>query len=74
MSTNPSSSMSSNGFGAMKLWNNNAERDQHENYASLYAIVKATEALEKSYTRDVVSKAEYVSELKSRVFDEYLCL
>lgn len=63
MATNPLSSTSSNGVGVIKLWNNNAERDQHENYASLYAIVKATEALEKSYTRDVISKTEYVADL-----------
>lgn len=42
-----------------KLWNSNAERDQHENYASLYAIVKATEALEKVYTKDIINKNEY---------------
>ena len=44
----------------LRLWNNSAERDQHENYASLFAIVKATEALEKAYTKDIISKTEYV--------------
>ena len=43
----------------IRLWSNNAERDQHENYASLFAIFKATEALEKAYTRDIIPKAEY---------------
>jgi len=54
-----STTVSASGI-ATRLWNNNVERDQHENYASLYAIVKATESLEKAYTRDVISKTEYV--------------
>jgi ESCRT-I complex subunit VPS28 len=46
----------------MRLWSNSAERDQHENYASLFAIVKATEALEKAYTKDIITKTEYKEE------------
>lgn len=53
----------------LRLWNNSAERDQHENYASLFAIVKATEALEKAYTKDIISKAEYVFQ---KQFTSYL--
>ena len=45
----------------MRLWSNSAERDQHENYASLFAIVKATEALEKAYTKDIITKTEYAN-------------
>lgn len=43
----------------LRLWSNSIERDQHENSASLFAIIKATEALEKAYARDIIEKSEY---------------
>ena len=43
-----------------KLWNNGREREVWDNLGDLYAIFKATEALEKANTRDVVPAGEYV--------------
>ncbi|RVX08622.1 Vacuolar protein sorting-associated protein 28-like 2 [Vitis vinifera] len=34
----------------------------YENFAELYAIIKATEKLEKAYVRDIISSAEYEPE------------
>ena len=41
-----------------KLWQNGRERDVWESLADLYAIFKATEALEKANTRGVVPAGE----------------
>ncbi|CAN8246234.1 unnamed protein product [Cochlearia groenlandica] len=46
----------------VKLWNDKREREMYENFAELFAIIKATEKLEKSYIRDLVSPSEYESE------------
>ncbi|KAF8411222.1 hypothetical protein HHK36_003767 [Tetracentron sinense] len=46
----------------VKLWNDKREREMYENFADLYAIIKATEKLEKAYVRDVISSAQYEPE------------
>ncbi|KAF3791719.1 Vacuolar sorting-associated protein [Nymphaea thermarum] len=46
----------------VKLWHDKREREMYENFADLFAIIKATEKLEKAYVRDVVSPADYEAE------------
>ncbi|GAB2211262.1 hypothetical protein Droror1_Dr00016555 [Drosera rotundifolia] len=46
----------------VKLWNDKREREMYENFAELYAIIKATEKLEKAYIRDIISSSEYEAE------------
>ncbi|RYQ82382.1 hypothetical protein Ahy_B10g100968 [Arachis hypogaea] len=43
----------------VKLWNDKCEREMYDNFAELYAIVKATERLEKAYVRDVITPEDY---------------
>ncbi|GJN17478.1 hypothetical protein PR202_gb04547 [Eleusine coracana subsp. coracana] len=46
----------------VKLWNDKRERELLESYADLYAIIRATEKLERAYVRDLVSAADYETE------------
>ncbi|KAH7545925.1 hypothetical protein FEM48_Zijuj01G0145900 [Ziziphus jujuba var. spinosa] len=46
----------------VKLWNDKREREMYDNFAELYAIIKATEKLEKAYIRDIISSSEYEAE------------
>ncbi|KAG9452747.1 hypothetical protein H6P81_005651 [Aristolochia fimbriata] len=46
----------------VKLWNDKREREMYDNFAYLFAIIKATEKLEKAYVRDIVSSKEYEPE------------
>jgi ESCRT-I complex subunit VPS28 len=46
----------------VKLWNDKREREMYENFAELYAIIKATDKLEKAYVRDIIPPAEYETE------------
>ncbi|CAN1284376.1 Vacuolar protein sorting-associated protein 28 homolog 2 [Linum perenne] len=39
----------------------------YENFAELYAIIKATEKLEKAYVRDIVSSSEYETECQKLI-------
>lgn len=43
----------------VKLWNDKREREMYENFAELFAIIKATEKLEKAYIRDIISPTVY---------------
>jgi len=43
----------------VKLWNDKREREMYENFSELYAIIKATEKLEKAYIRDIISPSDY---------------
>lgn len=48
--------------GAMsevKLWQNKRERENLDNLADLFAILKTTEKLERAYVRDAISAREY---------------
>ncbi|CAF2042438.1 BnaA09g20000D [Brassica napus] len=45
-----------------KLWNDKREREMYDNFAELFAIIKATEKLERAYIRDLISPSEYESE------------
>lgn len=51
----------------VKLWNDKREREMYENFADLFAIIKATEKLEKAYVRDIVSPAEYEIECQKLI-------
>lgn len=51
----------------VKLWNDKREREMYENFAELFAIIKATEKLEKAYVRDVISSAEYEIECQKLI-------
>ncbi|GER56270.1 vacuolar protein sorting-associated protein [Striga asiatica] len=46
----------------VKLWNDKREREMYDNFAELFAIIKSTEKLKKSYIRDIVSPSKYESE------------
>ncbi|KAF2564742.1 hypothetical protein F2Q70_00016307 [Brassica cretica] len=46
----------------VKLWNDKHERETYENFFELYAIIKATEKLEKAYIRDLISPSSYGTE------------
>jgi ESCRT-I complex subunit VPS28 len=46
----------------VKLWNDKRERELLESYADLYAIIRATEKMERAYVRDLVSAADYETE------------
>ncbi|CAI9118706.1 OLC1v1020306C1 [Oldenlandia corymbosa var. corymbosa] len=50
-----------------KLWNDKREREMYENFAELFAIIKATEKLERAYVRDVLSPAEYETECQKLI-------
>ncbi|KAB5560546.1 hypothetical protein DKX38_005503 [Salix brachista] len=50
-----------------KLWNDKREREMYENFAELYAIIKATEKLEKAYVRDIVPSSEYETECQKLI-------
>lgn len=51
----------------VKLWNDKREREMYENFAELFAIIKATEKLEKAYVRDIVSPQEYETECQKLI-------
>lgn len=51
----------------VKLWSDKREREMYENFAELYAIIKATEKLEKAYVRDVISSQEYEVECQKLI-------
>lgn len=38
------------------------EREHYDNLADLYAIIVATQHLEKAYARDAITRKEYVTE------------
>ncbi|CAI9273136.1 unnamed protein product [Lactuca saligna] len=51
----------------VKLWNDKREREMYENFAELYAIIKATEKLEKAYVRDIIPSTEYELECQKLI-------
>ncbi|KAE9613511.1 hypothetical protein Lal_00015930 [Lupinus albus] len=51
----------------VKLWNDKREREMYDNFAELYAIIKATESLEKAYVRDIISPKEYELECQKLI-------
>jgi len=51
----------------VKLWNDKREREMYENFAELFAIIRATEKLEKAYVRDIVSPSEYEAECQKLI-------
>ncbi|GKA59712.1 vacuolar protein sorting-associated protein 28 homolog 2, partial [Tanacetum coccineum] len=55
----------------VKLWNDKHEREMYEKFSELYAIIKATEKLEKAYVRDIISSAGSVKNL-SHISKHYL--
>ncbi|KAK9268109.1 hypothetical protein L1049_010549 [Liquidambar formosana] len=51
----------------VKLWNDKREREMYENFAELYAIIKATDKLEKAYVRDIITSSEYELECQKLI-------
>ncbi|KAK9706645.1 hypothetical protein RND81_07G141400 [Saponaria officinalis] len=51
----------------VKLWNDKREREMYENFAELYAIIKATEKLEKAYIRDIITPSDYETECQKLI-------
>ncbi|KAF1002806.1 vacuolar protein sorting-associated protein 28 homolog 1-like [Apium graveolens] len=51
----------------VKLWNDKQEREMYENFAELFAIIKATEKLEKLYVRDIISSSDYEVECQKLI-------
>ena len=51
--------MASGPHHGVQLWQDAKEREQYENFAELYAIIKTTERLEKAYVKDMISAKEY---------------
>jgi len=51
----------------VKLWNDKREREMYDNFAELYAIIKATEKLEKGYVRDIISSSQYETECQKLI-------
>lgn len=51
----------------VKLWNDKREREMFDNFAELFAIIKATERLEKAYVRDIISAQEYELECQKLI-------
>ncbi|KAL3624980.1 hypothetical protein CASFOL_031648 [Castilleja foliolosa] len=51
----------------VKLWNDKREREMYENFAELFAIIKATEKLEKAYVRDIISPSDYETECQKLI-------
>eukprot|EP00591_Stephanopyxis_turris_P001751 CAMPEP_0195517660 /NCGR_PEP_ID=MMETSP0794_2-20130614/11199_1 /TAXON_ID=515487 /ORGANISM="Stephanopyxis turris, Strain CCMP 815" /LENGTH=213 /DNA_ID=CAMNT_0040646499 /DNA_START=57 /DNA_END=698 /DNA_ORIENTATION=+ len=49
------------------LFESMKERDMYESRADLYAIILATEHLERSYARDAVTRKEYVTECQKLI-------
>ena len=45
----------------VELFETSKERQQYDDQASLYAIIVATEHLERSFARDAVSDSEYTT-------------
>lgn len=43
----------------VRLYSTNAEREKHNNLATLFGIVVALDYLERAYVRDSVTAAEY---------------
>ncbi|KAL8107787.1 vacuolar protein sorting-associated protein 28 homolog 2-like [Apium graveolens] len=51
----------------VKLWNDKQERELYDNFGELFAIIKATEKLEKAYVRDIISPSEYEVECQKLI-------
>lgn len=47
-------------YEEIKLYNNLKERSKYMNEADLYAVLKATDGLEKAFSKDAISEEEYV--------------
>ncbi|CAJ0573848.1 unnamed protein product, partial [Mesorhabditis spiculigera] len=54
----------------VKLWENNAEREQVENMGELFAVLNALECLEKMFVKDFVTADEYKTEC-FKLLDQY---
>ncbi|CAM9165500.1 unnamed protein product [Ectocarpus fasciculatus] len=57
-------------FSEIKAYDSSKERALYEELGDLYSIMKATEVLEKAYSRDAVSAAEY-SEACNRLISQF---
>lgn len=46
----------------VNVWNDKLEREMNDNFAEWFAIIKATDKLEKAYIRDIISPSDYENE------------
>ena len=53
--------------GAVELADNSTEEKKFDELANLYAIIKATEALEGAYSRDLIPSKEYTAECEALI-------
>ncbi|WMV48649.1 hypothetical protein MTR67_042034 [Solanum verrucosum] len=51
----------------VKLWNDKREREMYDDVAELFAIITATEKLEKAFVRDIISPADYETECQKLI-------
>lgn len=45
-------------YTPIKLYNNRKEREYYENLAELYAVMKATDGIEKAFSKDAITEEE----------------
>ena len=53
--------------GTIELYENSRERDNYDELANLYAIILATEHLERAYARDAIQPKEYTLQCKKLI-------
>mmetsp|Transcript_29059 Transcript_29059/g.48787 ORF Transcript_29059/g.48787 Transcript_29059/m.48787 type:complete len:217 (-) Transcript_29059:395-1045(-) len=51
----------------IKLWNNKKEKDDTENKAEFFALIKTVDRLEKAFMRDHISAKEYESSCRNMI-------
>lgn len=54
--------MSERTLNEIELFETSKEREHYDNLADLYAIIIATEHLERAYARDAITRVEYITE------------
>lgn len=54
--------MNDDSFTEIELFESSREREHYDNLADLYAVILATEHLERAYVRDAITKEEYIKE------------
>jgi ESCRT-I complex subunit VPS28 len=50
------------GGGEVELYTTSKERQMYDDQANLYAIIMATEHLERAFARDAITREEYTTE------------
>jgi len=58
--------MNDDSFTEIELFESSREREHYDNLADLYAVILATEHLERAYVRDAITKEEVCSSFLSQ--------